>query len=318
MAIALLIGRDQKENKLFNWFIEDIKRQLIKLDSKIDLRVWPDIGNVDDIDLVLTWRHPLGILKKFPHLKCIASLGAGVDHLMVDPELSNDVPIIRVMDPYMANDILQYVVACVLRHIKRIDHWDACQKENSWSKKPPFNFANKTIGIMGLGFLGKKAAETLHAMGLKVVGWSHSHKNIPHVKNFAGTEEFHDFLSQTDILICMLPLTTQTENILNRETFSHLKPGACLINLGRGGHLVEEDLIPSLDSGQLCTAYLDVFRQEPLPKEHPFWNHPNIHVTPHIASVTNPETAVPQLMDVYRKLLAGEKISNQVDWAKGY
>jgi glyoxylate/hydroxypyruvate reductase A len=318
MAIALLVGRDEKEAKLFHWFIEDLKRQLTKLDPNVDLRVWPEMGNVNDVELALVWRHPLGLLKKLPQLKCIASLGAGVDHLMADPELTNDVPIIRLMDPYMANDILQYVLAYVLRHVKRVDHWDACQKENRWAKKPPFNFANQTVGIMGLGFLGKKTALTMHDIGLKVIGWSNSPKNLEHIKNFVGQKEFHDFLAETDILVCMLPLTSETKNILNRDTFSHLKPGACLINLGRGEHLVEEDLILSLDSEQLCNAYLDVFREEPLPSEHPFWAHPKIHVTPHIASVTHPETAVPQLMDVYRKLIAGEKILNQVSRTKGY
>lgn len=318
MIIALLVGRDEKEAKLFHWFIEDVKRQLFKLNPTCDIRIGPSLDRTDEVEFALVWRPPFGILKKFPRLKCIGSLGAGVDHLMNDPDLPNTVPIIRVMDPYMANDIVQYVLTFVLHHVKRVDHWEACQKKNTWAKKPPFHFGNKTIGIMGMGFLGKKTAEALHAIGLKSIGWSKSHKTISGITHFAGQEEFPSFLSQTDILVCLLPLTSQTENILNRETFSKLRPDACLINLGRGGHLVENDLLFSLDSQKLSQAYLDVFREEPLPPDHPFWTHPRIRVTPHIASVTHPETAVPQLMEVYAELLAGKKIANQVNYTKGY
>lgn len=318
MAIALLVGRDHDENKLNQWFINDVTQQLLKLDPHTDLRIWPETGNVNDVDLALVWRHPLGLLKNFPHLKCIASLAAGVDHVIIDPDLPKNIPLIRIMDPYMAHDIVQYVLTYVLHDIKRVDHWKDCQKKMIWSRKPPFHFSHKTIGLMGLGFLGKQTAFALQNIGLNVTGWSHSRKNFPGIKDFVGKNEFHDFLSQTDILVCLLPLTSQTKNILNHTTFSQLKPGACLIHLGRGAHLVEKDLISNLDSGQLEKAYLDVFLEEPLPTEHPFWIHPKIVVTPHIASVTHPETAVPQLIEIYHKLLRGEKVDNLVDSTKEY
>ncbi|HSW69062.1 MAG TPA: glyoxylate/hydroxypyruvate reductase A [Gammaproteobacteria bacterium] len=318
MVIALLIGRDEKEKKSYDWFIEDISRQLLNLEPSLDLRIWPDIGKTADIDFALVWRHPLGALKKFPHLKCIGSLSAGVDHLITDPELSKETPILRVMDPHMANDIVQYVLTYVLHDVKRVSHWEQRQKKKIWAKQPPFNFGDKTIGIMGLGFLGKKIAEALQFIGLNVIGWSSSRKNFPHLKDFAGKEEFFDFLSQTDILVCMLPLTPATKNILNHDTFSQLKPNACLINLGRGEHLLEKDLLAALDSKKLHHAYLDVFSEEPLPSDHPFWEHPDIHVTPHVASVTQPKTAVPQLLKAYKKLLNGEAVVNLVDLKKGY
>ncbi len=318
MIIALLVGRDEQETKQFDWFIQDFKQHLLALAPKLDLRIWPHVGNVEEIEFALVWRHPLGALKKFPHLKCIASLGAGVDHLVVDPTLSKKVPIIRVMDPYMANDIVQYVLAHVLNHIKRTEHWAENQKKQAWIKKPPFSFAEKTIGIMGLGFLGKKAALALQNIGLNVIGWSGSPKNLPDIKDFVGEAQFSDFLSQTDILVCMVPLTPHTQNILNKKTFATLKKGAFLINVGRGEHLVEDDLLNALDSGQLCGACLDVFRQEPLPPEHPFWIHPHIRVTPHIASVTNPATVAAQLLENYRRLISGEKLLNRVDLTRGY
>ncbi len=293
-------------------------RQLRKINPEMDIRIWPEMGHVEDIDLVLAWRHPLGVTKQFPNLKCIASLAAGVDHLLIDPALPKDIPIVRVMDPYMANDIVQYVLTYVLHHVKRVDHWDDCQDKKIWGRKPPFNFSDKTIGLMGMGFLGKKTATALQTIGLRVIGWSQSPKKLNEIKHFCGDTEFSDFLSQTDILVCLLPLTPKTENILNHDTFSQLKPNACLINLGRGAHLIEKDLITHLDSGKLHYAYLDVFREEPLPATHPFWTHPKIRVTPHIASVTHPKTAVPQLIEVYSKLLAGENIENLVDLVKGY
>ncbi len=318
MAIALLVGRDADETKLFDWFIQNLSRELLALDNTLDIRIWPDCGDAADIDLALVWKHPFGALKTFPRLKCIASLAAGVDHVLEDPSLPKETPLIRLIDPHMANDITQFLLACVLHHVRRLSHWEDCQQKKLWLKKPPFNFSDKTIGIMGLGHLGKKAAETFLQIGLQVIGWSNSHKNIPGLKDFVGETEFSSFLSQTDILICILPLTPQTENILNRDTFSQLKPNACLINVGRGGHLVEEDLIDSLDAGKLDIAYLDVFRKEPLPTEHPFWMHPKIRVTPHIASVTHPATAAKQLLSAYHKLLKGEVVANRVDLTRGY
>jgi glyoxylate/hydroxypyruvate reductase A len=192
------------------------------------------------------------------------------------------------------------------------------QREKVWSKQPPFNFADKTIGVMGVGYLGGKAVDVLHQMGLNVIGWSNSEKVIPGIKHYAGEKEFDAFLSQTGVLICMLPLTSATRNILNRETFSRLPDGAFLINVGRGDHIVEQDLLDALSSGKLSGAALDVFQQKPLPVGHAFWGHPSIRVTPHIASVTNPKTAAPQVLENYLNMRAGRELMNRVDLVKGY
>lgn len=318
MAIAILVGRDEADTHRHQWFIKDWKNTLLALDPSLDIRIWPSIGDYKEIDYALVWKHPLGLLTQFPHLKAISSLGAGVDHLLADNALPKNVPIVRVVDPYMANDIVQYITAYVLNYIKRVDHWAAKQRERVWSKEPPFTYADKTIGIMGLGFLGSKAAHILQQMGLNVIAWSNSPKNIPSVKHFVGQSEFNAFLAESGILICMLPLTHLTKNILSRETFSHLPIDAYVINVGRGEHLVAEDLIEALDSGRLSGACLDVFSEEPLPSNHPLWTHPHIRVTPHIASVTNPKTAAPQIVENYHRAVQGKELLNLVDLSKGY
>lgn len=318
MAIGIFVGRNSAQTNQYQWFIDSLTKDLLALQNDLDLRVWPNIGNDDAIKFALVWNHPLGILKQFSNLKAINSLGAGVDHIFMDADLPHDVPIARIKDPYMANDIVQYVIAYVLHYIKRLDHWQAKQEQKEWSKIPPFNYADKTIGVMGIGFLGNKAIIALNHLGLKVIGWSNSPKQIENVKIYVGKSEFNTFLSHADILICMLPLTKETKGILNSETFSHLPKGAYLINIGRGNHLVEDDLLKAIDQEQISGAVLDVFCQEPLPSDHLFWKNKFIKVTPHIASVTNTATVAPQIIENYRRILANKPLLNQVDVSKGY
>jgi glyoxylate/hydroxypyruvate reductase A len=318
MAVAIIVGRDEAEQHRFRWFTSEWKRVWSELSPSLDIRIWPEIGNPDEIDFILSWKSPFGSLKQFQNAKCIASLGAGVDHLIADVELPRHIPIVRVVDPYMINDITQYVLATVLHYVKQMDRWAQNQKQSLWERKAPFNFSDKTIGILGLGSLGKKSAEVLKNLGLNVIGWSNSPKHWQGIQTFARQDEFYDFLSQTDIAVCMLPLTPATQNILNQKTFSQLKKGAYLINLGRGEHIVDQDLITALDQEQLSGACLDVFYEEPLPIEHPFWKHSKIRVTPHIASITNPTTAGVQLYENYCRMMRGEMLLNQIDLSRGY
>jgi glyoxylate/hydroxypyruvate reductase A len=318
MAIAMLVGASPEETKRFDWFINGWKKVFYTLDSTLDIRVWPEVGSFDDIEAAFVWRHKPGALLSFSNLKIIHSLAAGVDHILTDKNLKKEIPIARVKDPYMANDIVQYVLVTVLQYIKRMDDWANNQKQSLWTRKPPINFSHKTIGIMGLGFLGEKAAKILADVGLKVVGWSQSQKKIPGVNCFSGKNQFQNFLSQSDVLVCMLPLTRATENILNQEALSYLPQDAYVINLGRGEHLVEADLINALNSNKLSGACIDVMRKEPCPADHLFWQHPKIKMTPHIASVTNPETAAPQILENYRRAISGNEILNVVDIDKGY
>ncbi len=318
MTIALIIGRDEEDRKRFSYFRKNIPSLLRVLDPNLDVRSYPDLGEKKDIDFIIAWRPPLGIMKDFPNLKCIASLGAGVDHLLVDTDLPENIPIARIVDPAMSKDIALYVVATVLFYLKRLDLWAENQKLVKWIQEPPYNFLDYTVGIMGLGFLGKHAAETLHNLGIKVSSWSQSKKELPGISQYVGNCELNAFLSQSNVLVCMLPLTPETKNILCMKHFSVLPKGAFLINLARGGHLVEADLLRALDTGQLSGAYLDVFSEEPLPLGHPFWTHPKIRITPHIASVTNLNTALPQILENYNRALVNLPLLNLVDRKKGY
>lgn len=318
MTIAIIVGRDENERKAMAWFSHEWKDALLTFDSKLDVQIWPDIKDKHQVEFAMVWNHPLGLLNQFPELKVIHSLAAGVDHIFIDNALPTSAKIARIVDPFMAKDIVQYVVAYVLKYIKRIDHWAIKQQEKIWFKQPPFSYNDKTIGVMGSGHLGQKAAETLAGLGLSVVSWSSSPKIIDGITHFAGPNEFSAFLSRSAILICMLPLTPQTQFILNKNTFAGLPTSAYLINIGRGHHLVEEDLLSALAGGQLSGACLDVFQQEPLPADHPFWIHPKITITPHIASVTNAKTAAPQLYNNYLRYKSGQALDNEVDKTKGY
>jgi len=318
MAIALLVGRNEQDKKRFPHFTQKFAQLLTTLHPDLDLRIYPDLGDYNEIDFAIVWRHPLGVLAQLPNLKCIASLGAGVDHILADINLPTEVPIVRIVDPAMSTEITQYVVATVLYRLKRFDLWADNQQQKIWRSTSQFNFLDKTVGILGLGFLGGHAAQTLHSLGIKVIGWSQSPKKLTGITHFTGAAELNSFLSKSDVLVCLLPLTTETTEILNAKNFARLPRCAYLINLGRGDHLVEADLLAALDSDQLSGACLDVFREEPLPPDHPFWAHPHIRVTPHIASVTNPNTVMSQIIDNYQRAIAGEPLLNCIDPKRGY
>jgi glyoxylate/hydroxypyruvate reductase len=318
MAIGLFVGRDDQDRQNYTYFLNNIPQQLTTLEPGLDIRIYPAIDDYNEIDFAIAWRPPFGIFTQFPNLRCIASLGAGVDHLVADQDLPTHIPIVRIVDPNMSVEITQYVVATVLYWMKRFDVWAANQAQKVWGRSLSFNFGHKTVGILGLGFLGKHAAEALQSLGVKVIGWSNSPKQLPNIQTFTGASELSLFLSKSDALVCLLPLTPETHGILNAKNFAQLPPDAYLINLGRGGHLIEADLLAALSSGQLSGACLDVFPEEPLPASHPFWGHPQIRVTPHIASVTNPMTVSAQILDNYHRAIAGMPLLNQVDTQKGY
>ncbi len=293
-------------------------KHLSRLEPGIDIRIWPDTGNAADIEFALSWHHPHGEFKKFTNLKCIASLGAGVDHLLADPDLPVGVPISRVVEHSMAQSMSEYVVLAVLNHCRQLDDYRTDQSQKKWQPRIPLLAADMRIGIMGLGQLGYDAAKKLIALGFPVSGWSKTPKTIAEVDCLAGAEALDDFLSQTRILICMLPLTPQTIGILNQKTFNQLPTGAYVINVARGAHLIEDDLLVALDSNQLSGACLDVFDTEPLPTDHPFWGHPKITVTPHISSITFSRAVAPQIIDNYRRSRRGQPLLNMVDPKRGY
>ena len=283
----------------------------------LDVRIWPEIGDPGEIEIALVWRSPPGELARYPKLRAILSLGAGIDGLIADPDLP-DVPIARMVDPSLTRTMTEYVLLAVLRHHREFDRFERAQRAREWAYAFPPQAADRRVGIMGLGELGSAAAHRLVTHGFQVVGWSRSPKALDGVVSYAGRSELHAFLHRTDILVCLLPLTADTVGILDAATFAELPHGACVVNVARGQHLVEHDLVQALDSGHLGGATLDVFREEPLPQGSPLWSNPKVLVTPHVASYSVPATAADGVAANIRRVLAGEPLLHQVDRAKGY
>ena len=284
----------------------------------LELRVWPDIGEAADITAALVFDPPPGVLASLQNLKLIVSKGFGVDHLFKDPALPRQVPIVRLVDPSAVSQMTQYVVLATLRYHRRMDEIEDAWRRGEWRRVPPPDTGTTVVGVLGLGVLGREAAETLASLGFSVRGWSRTEKDIPGITCFHGAAGLGPFLGECRIVICLLALTPETEGILNTETFAGLPAGAFVINAGRGGHLIEEDLIAALDSGHLGGATLDVFRSEPLASGHPFWGHPKVRITPHIAADGIARTAAPIVAENIRRADAGEPLLNQVDPARGY
>lgn len=294
------------------------KSELERRVPGLDFRAYPEIGDKEDIAVALVWKPPRGLLASLPRLKLIVSLGAGVDHLLGDPELPRDVPIMRLVDPYMVAQMSEYVLMQVLRLHRQDLAYAAQQRDEVWRELPQPEAAQRRVGILGLGQFGANAAATLRAHGFDVAGWSRRPKTIDGVTCHHGEAGFAAVLARSDILVCLLPLTSETSGILDKHAFALLPKGAMVINVGRGSHLVEEDLLAALDTGQLGGAALDVFRDEPLPQGHPIWRHPRIIVTPHIAAVTNPLTGAQIVADAIHRLREGRSLSNLVDRALRY
>lgn len=298
--------------------ISQWKKALQERRPGLDVQVHPDATNKSDIEFALTWSHPLGAFREYPNLKCIASMGAGVDHILKDSDLPKEAIITKLEDENLTKDMGTFVVALVMNHVRGLSAYKVMEAKQLWKKKPYLRIEDITIGIMGMGALGSYAAEQLHKLGFQVNGWARSGKEISNVKVYVGEEGFDTFLSKSDILVCLLPLTKDTEDILNKDTFKKLPENAFVINVARGKHLVDNDLIEMIDNGHLTGASLDVFREEPLPADHPFWNHPQINITPHIASVTDPASAVSQILDNYDRLQKNEPLKNVVSPESGY
>ena len=294
------------------------KPQLTRLMPELEVRIWPEIGDPAEIEYALVWRPEPGLLASLPRLKLILSLGAGVDHILCDPYLPRHVPIVRLVDPYMTDAMSEYVVLQVLRlHRQDIDY-RVQQEAEIWRELDQKNAAERRVGILGFGELGLDAARKLKCLGFDVALWSRTEKTVEGLVGYAGKAGFAALLSRSEILVCLLPLTAETEGILSSTTFAKLPKGAALINAARGGHLVEEDLLSALACGQLSGAVLDVFRDEPLPAGHPFWHHPRIIITPHIAAATHPPTAAPIILDNIRRFEQSRPLLHQIDPARGY
>jgi glyoxylate/hydroxypyruvate reductase A len=270
------------------------------------------------VDYALVWRPPAALLAGLSGAKAIFNLGAGVDALMAMPERPRGVPVIRLEDAGMAQQMAEYVVHAVLRRYREFDAYAQGQRNALWEPRPRLRKDEFGVGILGLGVLGAAVATALAAFGFPLAGWSRTPRSIGGVRAFAGISELTRFLSLTRVLVCLLPLTPETRGLLNRATLSKLPRGAYIVNVSRGAVVDDDALLALIDAGHLAGAMLDVFRDEPLAASHAFWHHPRVIVTPHISAVTQIDDSVAQVADKISRLEAGLPVGGIVDDARMY
>jgi len=284
---------------------------------QLPFRIWPDIGDPTKVRFLAAWEPPANLLEVFPNLEVLFSSAAGVDQFdfsALPPEL----PVVRMVEPGIINGMVEYVSWAVLALHRDMLQYQRQQRRSQWTPAPVRPAARCHVGVLGLGSLGLAALAQLRSFGFACAGWSRSRHVVDGVQCFAGADELPAFLARTHILVCLLPLTSETRGVLNAALFAQLPRGAGLVHVGRGPHLVPQDLLAALATGQIADAILDVTDPEPLPPDHPFWQHPNIWLTPHIASMTQPETAAQVVLDNLRRFDAGEAMVGRVDRSRGY
>jgi glyoxylate/hydroxypyruvate reductase A len=268
-------------------------------------------------DHAIVWAPPQQFIDEQSGLQTLFNIGAGVDALL-QLKLPPSLKVVRLDDAGMSVQMAEYVCHAVIRHFRELDGYDADTQAGKWSYRKPRSRADFAVGVMGLGVLGERVAKALQMFEFPVNGYSRSPKDLAGIRCFSGVQALPDFLAATRVLVNLMPLTPETENILNHATLSQLQKGGYLINVARGKHLVEEDLIALIDNGHLAGATLDVFRTEPLPAGHPFWQHPKITVTPHTSARTLREESIAQIVGKMQALQRGESINGVVDHQRGY
>jgi glyoxylate/hydroxypyruvate reductase A len=283
----------------------------------LEFRIWPDSGPPERVEYVVAWEPPAHWAAMFPNVRVLFSSGAGVDQLNL-ANVPEHVQVARMVDPGIVEGVVEYVTMAVLMLHRQVPEYLRRQASAVWRGAPAVAASTCRVGVMGMGVLGQAAIERLNVFGYRCYGWSQSEKLVAGCIAFAGNDQLDTFLSCCDILICLLPLTEQTRGILDSRVFSALPRGAALINTGRGAHLDEAALLDALDAGRLSQAILDVTEPEPLPPSHPFWKHPRIIVTPHIAGSTRPESAALVLIDNIRRHQRGAPLRDAIDRSKGY
>lgn len=307
---------------LINFFFgkpEDWKAYFDKEMPDLDVRFWPDAGNRDEIDVIACGWLPEGEFKTFKNLKLIVSLLAGPDHLLHDPAVPVHVPIVRAGNPEGDEMMTETTILHTLRHHRNLPAYAAAQARSEWVNLPRVPARERKVGVMGLGLIGLAAAQALAGLNFQVSGWVRRPRpQMEDVKIFAGHGQLGQFLANSEILVNLLPLTKELENILDAKAFAQMPKGGSVINLGRGGHVVEKDLMAALDSEHLAAATLDVFRKEPLPPDDALWKHPKITIMPHASRRVEIKPMMPRVAHAIRCLRAGRPLENEIDRKLGY
>jgi glyoxylate/hydroxypyruvate reductase A len=280
--------------------------------------VWQEGAHEASCDYAVLWGPPAALLGQLAHVKAIFLAGAGVDAILKFGDALPNVPIVRLGDAGMALQMAEYVAHAVLRYFRRFDDYEKQARRGIWSPLPLHDKNEFTVGVLGMGMLGQRVIETMAHFGFPLRGWSRTPKQQAGVACYSGVESLGDFLAGTRALVCMLPLTPETSNLLDRARLSLLPQGAYLINVARGAHVAEPDLLTLIRSGHLAGATLDVFRNEPLPAPHPFWEEPRITMTPHISALTVRHDSVRQIAGKINALERGEPVADVVDRTLGY
>ncbi|WP_166261786.1 2-hydroxyacid dehydrogenase [Marinobacter salicampi] len=279
---------------------------------------WDPDGPAVDADYAIVWQPPEKLFERETGLKAVFNLGAGIDGLLAVPNLPPHLPVVRLEDAGMSVQMAEYVLHQLLEASRGMETYREQQRQGMWKIHRPIKRSEWPVGIMGLGHIGKRVARTLANLDYRVNGWARGEHKLESVTTYAGADGMAEFLGSTRVLVNTLPLTEQTRNILDYQTLSQLMPGAMVVNVGRGEHLVDEDLLRAIDEGQVARASLDVFRQEPLPADHPFWQRPEITLTPHISARTLRGATLEQITGKIRAHYNGQPITGMVDTGRGY
>lgn len=282
------------------------------------ISVWNPDGPPSGAEVALVWKPPVELFQHETRIETLFNLGAGVDALLKMKEIPPHVRIVRLEDAGMSVQMAEYALYALLRVSRDFEAFDQSQAHQHWDTREGTRQADWPVGVLGLGQVGARVAQTLAEFGYPVAGWSRTPREIAGVESFSGQEALPAFLARTRFLVNVLPLTPDTRGILNRDTLGQLLPEAHLVNVGRGEHLVEEDLVQMLEEGEIAGATLDVFHTEPLPQDHPFWRDPRVHVTPHIAARTLRDESIAQIAAKVARLMRGEPITGVVERTRGY
>jgi len=294
-------------------------KDFTKFLPEAEFEIWHAGETSQPCDYAVVWSPPEAMLPELAQVKAIFNTGAGVDALLrFGDAIPSQVPIIRLGDAGMAVQMAEYVTYSVLRYFRRFDEYEEQARAGHWAPLPQHAKVDFSIGVLGMGVLGTRVLEALAPFGFPLRGWSRGEKTMPGVQCYHGADGLDTFLRGSRVLVCMLPLTPETSNLVDRTNMGKLPAGAFIINVARGAHLAEPDLLSLIKSGHIAAATLDVFRNEPLPAQHPFWQEPRITITPHISALTLRRESVQQIAEKIRKLEQGEPVADVVDRNQGY